>query len=154
MFDAFSCFLNKFHCHIFPFVSHLPNSRSWQLSQRNSWSKPPYSLCCSAPSHTDSASLFSFPHTVFIWFQICVLHHSSAQMQKKIAFIKRPCHVYFTDFVMSICRCIWVITVLQRSDCHKGFVLSTVAKQLIHRSDTEGNFMKLRLLLTMDVAAK
>lgn len=73
---------------------------------------------------------------------------------KKIAFIKRPCHVYFTDFVMSICRCIWVITVLQRSDCHKGFVLSTVAKQLIHRSDTEGNFMKLRLLLTMDVAAK
>lgn len=43
---------------------------------------------------------------------------------------------------------------LQRSDCHKGFVLSTVAKQLTHRSDTEGNFMKLRLLLTMDVAAK
>lgn len=50
MFDTFSCFPNKFHCHISAFVCRLPNSRSWQLSQRNSWSKLPYSLCCSAPS--------------------------------------------------------------------------------------------------------
>ena len=49
MFDTYSCFLNKFHCHILSFVSHFPNSRSWQLSRGNSWSKPPYSECCWAP---------------------------------------------------------------------------------------------------------
>lgn len=137
MFDTFSCFLNKFHCHIFSFVSHLPNSRSWQLSQRNSWSKPPYSVCCSAPSHSDSASLSSSFCTVFIWFQLCILHCSSVQMQK--LHLQHVCVIYISRiFVMSICWC----TVQLLQCCCRVIVarfLCTVTTQLIHSFNRGGH---------------
>lgn len=64
-----------------------------------------FCLLLSSITRTDSASLSSSSLTIFIWFQPCILHHSSVQMQKKITFTKCLCHLYFSHFVMSICWC-------------------------------------------------
>lgn len=104
MFDTFSCFLNKFHCHIFAFVTHLPNSTSWQLSPRNSWSKPPYSVCRTAPSHSDSRTTLSLSlHNPYLIPSLDIATLISSHAKKNYIYKMFVSSIFRTFFVMFIC---------------------------------------------------
>lgn len=115
---AFLCLMDVWHIFMFPQqipLSYFPFCQSSTKQQiltiipeKLLIKTTLFCLLLSSITHTDSASLSSYSRTIFIWFQRCILHHSSVQMQrkkKKITFTKCLRHLYFTHFVMSVCRC-------------------------------------------------
>lgn len=140
MFDTFSCFLNKFHCHIFPFVSYLPNSRSWQLSQRNSWSKPTvFSLPLSSITHWSRITLVFPSHNLHLIPSLCITPLISSNA--KITFYKLFMSSAFRPFCNIYLLMYSTLRAMPQSDCREAFPLyRAVTKQLIHSFDRGGHY--------------